>query len=214
MTSTHSHAADARRWIQHIDHITYAGKFQHASRFIRQWQQMGFEELVRLQTQRYPATHIALTNGKNSNLPWETMTGLSVSEDPSSPVNQFIERYGEGIQHVAYHVGPKADMESLQKSLKQQGWHFMTSVLTYEDGHHARLKQLFTAPESAYGTFVELVQRLPNAEGEIFDTFDIRNIDNLYACYDDYSRWLIQHPREHRRLQTSVSTAQMAAAAH
>ncbi len=181
--------------IRHIDHITYAGKTRNEKGFIERWQLMGFSELVRLHTRRYPATHIALTSGKSSDFPWETMTGLSVSEDPGSPINEFIIRYGEGVQHVAYNIHPEADMEELYQELKKRKWQFMTSVLTHKDDHGARLCQLFTAPQVPAGTFVELIQRLPGPHGEIFNGFDIVNIDDLYEAYSQYSAWLEKHHR-------------------
>lgn len=179
--------------IRHIDHITYAGRARHEQTFIERWQLMGFSELVRLHTRRYPATHIALTSGKNANFPWETMTGLSVSEDPGSPINEFILRYGEGVQHVAYNIDPNIPMEELYKELKKRQWQFMTNVLVHKDDHGARLCQIFTAPQVPAGTFVELIQRLPGPHGEIFDGFDIMNIDDLYEAYAQYSAWLEKH---------------------
>ena len=179
--------------IRHIDHVTYAGKHENESVFLSHWQKFGFKELQRLYTQRFPATHIALVSGWNPEFPWETMTGLSVSPDLQSPINRFIERYGEGIQHVAYNISPDIDMTGLQRSMEKTGWKFMTPVLTYEDNAHALLKQLFIAPEAPYGTFVELVQRLPNSEGQPYNSFDIQNIDDLYQSYSDYSQWLLTH---------------------
>ncbi|MCP5467830.1 MAG: hypothetical protein H7A32_01000 [Deltaproteobacteria bacterium] len=179
--------------IRHIDHVTYAGKVRNEADFIDRWNIMGFSELVRLHTQRYPATHIALTSGQNPNFPWETMTGLSISEDPGSPINEFVIRYGEGIQHVAYNIDPNIPMEEVYRELKRRKWQFMTNVLIHKDDHGARLCQLFTAPQVPAGTFVELVQRLPGKHGEIFDTFDIANIDDLYEAYAQYSAWLEKH---------------------
>jgi len=181
--------------IQHIDHITYIAKSVHASTFIKRWTYLGFHEAVRLRTERFPATHIALTCGLHGEFPWATMTGLSTSEHSESPINQGIRRYGEGIQHVAYNIHPEADMAELQEVLGKLGWIFMTPVLNYEDKGHAHLRQLFAAPSAAYGNFIELVQRLPGPDGHVYDGFDTMNIDDLYEQYDDFSRWLDKHPR-------------------
>jgi 4-hydroxyphenylpyruvate dioxygenase-like putative hemolysin len=185
-----SSGRDCLNAIRHIDHVTYVSAFESETRFLNQWKIFGFDELVRLQTLRFPASHIALVSGKTEEYPWETMTGLSVSEDPESPVNEFVRRYGEGVQHVAYNIHPQADMEALHRELVAQGWSFMTPVLTYKEGSGARLRQMFVAPQAPYGPFVELVQRLLGPEGAAYNGFDVQNIDDLYQYYADYSRWL------------------------
>jgi 4-hydroxyphenylpyruvate dioxygenase-like putative hemolysin len=180
----------AIRGIRHIDHVTYAGAAKNERSFLRSWRMLGFRELVRLRTVVYPATHIALVSGVSAGHPWGTMTGLSVSEDPASPVNEYVRRYGEGLQHVAYNVDPDVEIEELFEEMQDIGWVFMTPVLTYQDGAGARLKQMFSAPETPYGPFVEFVQRFDGPNGAAFDGFDVRNIDDLYEEYAKYSRWL------------------------
>lgn len=181
--------------IYHIDHVTYAGRPENEEHFLNQWKLFGFTETDRLQTVRFPATHIALTSGAAPGFPWGTMTGLSVSPDPHSAVNEFIRRYGEGVQHVAYNIGPEADMEQVQAEMKKSGWQFMTSVLVYQDGNGAKLKQMFSAPTTPYGYFIEFIQRLTSPEGEVYKGFDAFNIDDLYESYSDFSNWLEVHPR-------------------
>ncbi len=185
------------RAIRHIDHITYVDHYSHEKDFIHRWEVMGFHEHVRVHTERYPASHIALTSGSNPDFPWETMTGLSVTKDPKSPINEFVKRYGPGLQHPAYNVDPVADMEELQKELVASGWVFMTPVLTYEDSNGAKMKQMFVAPTLPYGPFVEFAQRFENAKREPFDGFDVRNIDDLYEEYIQYSKHL--DSKHHRR---------------
>jgi 4-hydroxyphenylpyruvate dioxygenase-like putative hemolysin len=181
-------STDVLKSIRHIDHITYVASFANEKAFIQRWSSLGFHEHVRLHCTRWPATHIALVSGMTSEYPWATMTGLSVSEDPKSPVNQFVKRYGESIQHTAYNIDPEVDIESLHIEMKKLGWNFMTPVLTYKDGAGAKLKQMFVAPQVPYGVFVEFVQRLPGPDGAAYDGFDTMNIDDLYQCYADYSK--------------------------
>jgi len=176
--------------IRHIDHVTYVAPFAEERNFIDLWKTLGFHEHVRLYTPRWPATHIALVSGATAEYPWATMTGLSVSEDSQSPVNQYIKRYGAGIQHTAYNIDPGADMEEIHDMMKKLGWNFMTPVLTYKDGTGARLRQMFIAPNTPFGPFVEFVQRLAGPNGQAFDGFDTMNIDDLYQCYNDYSKSL------------------------
>jgi 4-hydroxyphenylpyruvate dioxygenase-like putative hemolysin len=176
--------------VRHIDHITYVTLLSSEREFIARWTALGFHEHVRLRTALFPATHIALVSGINTEYPWATMTGLSVSEDPNSPINQFVSRYGEGIQHTAYNIDPIVDMEELYQQMKQLGWNFMTPVLAYKDEAGALLKQMFVAPSVPYGTFIEFAQRLIGPNGKAFDSFDTTNIDDLYQHYADYSKWL------------------------
>ncbi len=180
-----------QRFIRHIDHITYVARNSNESGFISTWTALAFRPHVRLHTRRFPAVHIALTSGDVAGQPWSIMTGLSISPDESSPINEFVRRYGEGQQHVAYNVDPVCDMEDLRRHMAASGTQFMTPVLTYADGvSGARLRQMFVAPSRPYGSFVELVQRMPGPDGTPFDSFDIENIDNLYQHYAEYSRFL------------------------
>jgi hypothetical protein len=159
--------------IQHIDHITYVAAAEDENNFIARWGLLGFKEYVRVHTPRYPAAHIALASGHDPNFPWAMMTGLSVSPDPKSAINLFVQRYGAGPQHVAYNIGAGEDMEELHRKLVARGWQFMTNVLTYRDSTGAGIRQMFVAPQ------------VPT--GQPFDGFDTTNIDNLYEAYVDYS---------------------------
>ncbi len=181
--------------LRHIDHVTYVARAENERSFLSSWERLGFREHTRLITKRYPASHIALVTGQGEGQPWVMMTGLSVSVDPVSPINEFVRRYGEGMQHVAYSVDPGADMDALRARLERAGWHFMTPVLTYGDEGGARLRQLFAAPTRPYGTFTELIQRLPGPNGAAFDGFDPINIDDLYEAYADVSAWLARPAR-------------------
>jgi hypothetical protein len=182
------------RIIRHIDHVTYVARAEEP--FVDGWTQLGFREHVRVSTRRYPAAHIALTSGRSEAFPWEVMTGLSVSGDAASPINEFIRRYGEGEQHVAYNIDPAADMDEVARTLTRSGWKFMTPVLRYGDEKTgAGLRQIFVAPERPYGKFTELVQRLPGRDGAPFGGFDSDNIDDLYECYAEYSEWLERRAR-------------------
>ena len=176
--------------VRHIDHVTYVAAWEKEESFINTWASLGFHEHVRVFTDRHPATHIALVAGMTPEYPWATMTGLSISQDPDSPVNEFVRRYGPGVQHVAYNVDPKADMEEVYANMKEIGWNFMTPVLTFHDKSGATLRQAFIAPNIPYGPFVEFIQRLPGPDGKPFDGFDMMNIEELYDHYADFSRRL------------------------
>lgn len=179
--------------ICHIDHITHAINFKNEEKEIKKWNLLGFKEHVRLNTKIYPATHIALVKGLKTNsdsgVAWDIMTGLSISEDLNSPINKFVNLYGEGVQHVAYNVDLNTDMNELYKKLKET-YDLLTPVLTYKDTNGAGLKQIFTRPKKPWGSFEEYAQRIPGPNGNPFDGFDVDNIENLYKEYDDYSKYL------------------------
>lgn len=178
--------------IPHLDHITYVTKFENERVFVERWKLLGFDEHVRFHTSRFPATHIALVrnNTKTFNSSLTTMTWLSVSSDPQSPLNEFVRRYGEGMQHTAYSIDPKVSMEELQQQMKQLSWNFMTPVLSYKNASGTILRQMFTAPIIPYGPFIEFVQRLDTPDENAFDSFDTTTIDDLYQYYVNYSHSL------------------------
>lgn len=188
--ASRSVAAAGGTSVRHIDHLTYVSAWENEKQFIATWAKLGFTEHVRVLTHRHPASHIALVSGVSDEYPWATMTGLSVSDDPKSAINEFVRRYGQGVQHVAYNIDPRQDMDEVQQNMKETGWNFMTPVLSYEDKNGARLRQFFAAPTIPYGPFVEFVQRLVGADGKAFDGFDETNIEGLYDHYEEYSRFL------------------------
>lgn len=40
--------------IRHIDHVTYVTRSEEERPFLASWEMLGFRELVRLETDRYP----------------------------------------------------------------------------------------------------------------------------------------------------------------
>lgn len=181
--------------IRRIDHVTYVTSAENESAFIASWEALGFNELNRLHTKRYSAAHIVLAAEPTTADAWTTMTGLSVSQDPKSPINEFVHRYGTGVQHVAYAIHPDVDMDAMYERMQAHGWRFITPLLDYTDVNQARLRQTFVAPTLPYGPFVEFVQRLPGKDGRVFENFEVDNIDDLYAGYDAYSRRLLKQSR-------------------
>ena len=118
------------------------------------------------------------------------MMGLSVSHLPSSPINEFIRRYGEGVQHWAYCLNPNLSVKDIYEYLQENDWDFLTPILTYEDQQNAQLHQFYTKPFSAYGQFIEFTQRPLSPQGDRFNNFDKTNIEDFYEYYADYSKYL------------------------
>ncbi len=175
--------------IEGIDHCTYVEGPGAEREFIARWASLGFAEVMRLSTVRFPASHLALAADGWGGAA-RVMTGLSVSDDPASPINEFMTRYGAGLQHVAYRVAVDVDFDELSGCLRTMGTELMTEPLRYVDDGGAELTQMFTRPALPYGPFIELIQRRPGMTGTNENDFSVASIDDLYEQYADVSRFL------------------------
>ncbi|PCK08018.1 MAG: hypothetical protein COA42_11275 [Alteromonadaceae bacterium] len=174
--------------IEKIDHITFVCPPEERSNFLDRWKTRGFDHHGLWQTNRYPASHIALVSGKKEGYPWSDMVGLSVTDIRPKIGNRPLDitikpSDTDQTQHVAFNVNADADVEALYaKMLNDWQLDFMTPVLYYNDKFGAGLRQWFTAPVD--GFFIEFVQRIPNAQGEPYSGFDPDIIDDLYEALD------------------------------
>jgi methylmalonyl-CoA/ethylmalonyl-CoA epimerase len=92
-----------------------------------------------------------------------------------SQISEFVEKYGQGVQHVAIEVD---DIEAVCREWETQGVHFSGPLKEGRDGF-GPLKQRFTYPlfpES--GIFLELTQR--EQGGEESRTFVRGTVESLY----------------------------------
>jgi methylmalonyl-CoA/ethylmalonyl-CoA epimerase len=78
--------------------------------------------------------------------------------DPSSPIARFMEKRGEGIHHVAYHVD---DVAGKIEQLKRAGIR-MIDETPRPGAHHTRIA--FIHPSSTHGVLTELCQEEPEHE--------------------------------------------------
>ena len=78
---------------------------------------------------------------------------------PDSPIGQFLERSGEGIQQVAYTVD---DLDAVSATLRQRGVR-----LLYDEGRAgtAGSRVNFVHPKDAMGVLIELVEPAAGASG-------------------------------------------------
>jgi hypothetical protein len=185
------------------DHRTYVASQRHESEFVEYWRQRGLHAMIPIVTTTYPARHIALLEHPESPALCEKMIGLSVSEDPESPINKSVELYGGSrringiivpgrLQHTALAVDSKIDINKVRKEIQQLGLQFMTPILSYEEQTGAFLKQMFIACKRPYGQFVEVIQRGIGRSGEPFRGFHSSQIDALYEHYNEYSKRLLK----------------------
>ncbi|TLY16633.1 MAG: hypothetical protein E6K69_03715 [Nitrospirae bacterium] len=92
-----------------------------------------------------------------------------------SQISEFIEKYGEGVQHVAIEVD---DIEAVCREWEYHGVKFSGPLKEGRDGFGA-LKQRFTYPLfPGCGVFLELTQR--QLGGEQSKTFVRGTVEALY----------------------------------
>lgn len=92
-----------------------------------------------------------------------------------SQINEFIEKYGQGVQHVAVEVD---DIEAVCREWEARGVRFSGSLKEGRDGF-GPLKQRFTYPLfPGSGVFLELTQRKHGTEQS--KTFVRGTVEALY----------------------------------
>lgn len=92
-----------------------------------------------------------------------------------SQINEFIEKYGQGVQHFALEVD---DIEAVCREWEAHGVRFSGPLREGRDGF-GPLKQRFTYPLfPASGLFIELTQRQHGAEKAV--TFVRSTVESLY----------------------------------
>ncbi len=92
-----------------------------------------------------------------------------------SQINDFIDKYGQGVQHFAIEVD---DIEAASREWEAQGVRFSGPMKEGRDGF-GPLKQRFTQPIfPASGLFIELIQR--EHAGEKARTFVRSTVESLY----------------------------------
>ncbi|MGQ0694974.1 MAG: VOC family protein [Nitrospiraceae bacterium] len=104
---------------------------------------------------------IALMQGRNKTI--------------KSQINEFVEKYGQGVQHFALEVD---DIEAVSREWEAHGVKFSGPLKEARDGF-GPLKQRFTYPLfPACGLFIELTQRQHGEEKA--KTFVRSTVESLY----------------------------------
>ena len=83
----------------------------------------------------------------------DTEIELLESTDKEGPIAKFIEKKGEGIQHIAYRVD---DIEKALEEMRQKGVRLIDEKPRYGAGG---AKIAFLHPKSTNGVLIELCQR-------------------------------------------------------
>jgi methylmalonyl-CoA epimerase len=97
------------------------------------------------------------TLGKNTGMRSAVMSAgnfqivLIEGTSSESQVSRYIERYGPGVQHVAFEV---ENIESTRRSLAENGLEFSTNILVAPG-----LRQTFSKRDQVSGMMYELIER-------------------------------------------------------
>lgn len=83
----------------------------------------------------------------------DTEVELLESTSPDGPIAKFIEKKGEGIQHVAFKV---ENIEEAIKHMKEKGFRMIDEKPRYGAGG---AKIAFAHPKSTHGVLIELCER-------------------------------------------------------
>jgi methylmalonyl-CoA/ethylmalonyl-CoA epimerase len=83
----------------------------------------------------------------------DTEIELLESTDPEGPIAKFIEKRGEGIQHIAFRV---ENIEEALEELKKQGIHLIDEKPRIGAGG---AKIAFLHPKATGGVLIELCER-------------------------------------------------------
>jgi methylmalonyl-CoA/ethylmalonyl-CoA epimerase len=155
-----------------IDHITLCVKNLEAAEYLFT-KILGFEVIWSARdvgTDKSSMDTIVVQRGN-------TKVALMQGRDKAvkSQITEFIEKYGEGIQHVAIEVD---DIEAVCREWEAQGVRFSGPLKDGRDGF-GPLKQRFTYPLfPECGVFLELTQRQHG--GEQSKTFVRGTVEALY----------------------------------
>lgn len=155
-----------------IDHITLCVKDLKAAEYLFT-KVLGFEVIWSAQdvgTDKSSMDTIVVQRGK-------TKVALMQGRDKEvkSQINEFIEKYGQTVQHVAIEVD---DIEAVCREWEERGVRFTGPLKEGRDGF-GPLKQRFTYPLfPGSGTFLELTQRRHG--GEQSKTFVRGSVEDLY----------------------------------
>ena len=155
-----------------IDHITLCVKDLHAAEYLFT-KILGFEVIWSARDVGSEKSSMDTIVVQRGNAKFALMQGRDKAV--KSQITEFIEKYGQGVQHVAIEVD---DIEAVCREWEEQGVQFSGPLKEGRDGF-GPLKQRFTHalfPEG--GVFFELTQRQHGTEQS--KTFVRGTVEALY----------------------------------
>jgi len=131
--------------IEKVDHIAIAVKdIDESLKFFCDGLGLSCKKIEEVEGQKVKVAFIPIG---------DTNIELVQATDPESAVAKFIEKKGEGIQHVALRV---KDIEKVIQFLKDKGVELIDAIP--RKGAHGS-KIVFLHPKSSHGALIELVER-------------------------------------------------------
>jgi methylmalonyl-CoA/ethylmalonyl-CoA epimerase len=131
--------------IKKIDHIGIAVKnLEEAIKLYTEVLGLKVEDIEIVEDQKVRVAFIPIGDSE---------VELLESTDPEGPIAKFIEKKGEGMQHVAFRVD---DINKALEEMKQKGVRLIDQQPRYGAGGASIA---FLHPKSTYGVLVELSQR-------------------------------------------------------
>src|SRR5437660_11189477 len=155
-----------------IDHITLCVKDLHAAEYLFT-KILGFEVIWSARDIGSEKSSMDTIVVQRGNAKVALMQGRDKAVQ--SQISEFIEKYGEGVQHVAIEVD---DIEAVCREWEYHGVKFSGPLKDGRDGF-GPLKQRFTYPLfPGGGVFLELTQRQHGREQS--KTFVLETVEKLY----------------------------------
>ena len=131
--------------IKNIDHIGIAVKsIEQAGKFYTDVLGLDIEEIETVAEQKVNVAFIPITDSE---------VELLESVEPDGPVAKYIEKRGEGIQHIAFRVD---DINQCLAELKEKGVRLIDQTPRHGAGG-ARIA--FIHPKETNGVLVEICER-------------------------------------------------------
>ncbi|RPI71937.1 MAG: methylmalonyl-CoA epimerase [Desulfobacteraceae bacterium] len=131
--------------IKHIDHIGIAVKeIKQASRFYTDILGIQLQDTEEVTDQKVKVGFFPITDSEIE---------LLESTEPDGSIAKYIEKRGEGIQHIAFRV---ENLEETLKELKTKGVRLIDEVPRQGAGG---AKIAFIHPKETHGVLVELCER-------------------------------------------------------
>jgi methylmalonyl-CoA/ethylmalonyl-CoA epimerase len=131
--------------IKKVDHIGIAVKnLEEAVTFYTEILGLKMEQIEVVEDQKVKVAFIPIGDSEIE---------LLESTDPEGPIAKYIEKKGEGIQHIAFRVD---DIDKALEDMRQKGIRLIDQQPRYGAGG-ARIA--FLHPKSTNGVLVELSQR-------------------------------------------------------
>jgi methylmalonyl-CoA/ethylmalonyl-CoA epimerase len=74
---------------------------------------------------------------------------------PGGPIAKFIERHGEGLQHIAFEV---SNIEEAITEMKSRGLEFVQEVPLEGEYRSRKARYVFLSPRFCHGVVIQLVE--------------------------------------------------------